>query len=395
MTVPPAVVGRMDARTRDYLRGRFGDFYRRQSLDLPPAAAEREWGWIPFSGGGTTMVRHRSLFDVGNPGGFLRSERPRHVYLSAGRYDDPGAGSMDAKGWREADLVFDLDADHLPGVDPERDSVAEMLAACKEALWRLLDLLERDFGFERTQVVFSGGRGYHVHVRDDGVRVLDGPARREVVDYLIAEDVAYEDVQRSVVSGTATKRVLAADGGWGRRAHERLASLLGTVRDAEEPAAMERLTGFEGIGDTRAERVYRAAVDRFDAIREGDVEVGGPGMRTLARACLERAIREDRAPVDEPVTTDINRLIRLPGSLHGGTGLVVRRLDRDEITGFDPLSDAIAEPFRDHRIRIETGAERTLAFGGETLTIDRGVTTVQEPVGIFLMAQGKATKAAE
>jgi len=385
----------MDARTREYLMGRFGDFYRRHPPDLPPAAADREWGWIPFSSGGTTMVRHRSLFDVGDPGAFLENERPRHVYLSAGRYDEPGAGSMDAKGWRGADLVFDLDADHLPGVDPARDSVAEMLATCKDALWRLLDLLERDFGFEETRVVFSGGRGYHIHVRHEPVRALDSTARREVVDYLLAEGLEYEDVQRSVVSGTATKRVLAADGGWGRRAHERLLSLLDEVRGADEAAAIARLTEFEGVGDTRAERVYRAAVDRFDAIREGDVEVGGPGMRTLARACLERAIREDRAPVDEPVTTDVNRLIRLPGSLHGGTGLVVRRLDRDEIAGFDPLSDAIADPFRGHEIRIETDEQRTLTFDGETLTIDPGVTLVEEPVGVFLMARGEARKAAE
>jgi len=385
----------MDQRTRDYLRGRFGDVYRRQPPELPPAATEREWGWIPFSAGGTTMVRHRSIFDVGDLGEFLTGERPRHVYFSAGRYDDPGVGTMDAKGWRGADLVFDLDADHLPGVDPECDDVAEMLATCKEALLRLLDLLERDFGIDAPEVVFSGGRGYHVHVREEAVRELDREARREVVDYLLAEGVDDEDVQRNVVSDTATKRVLAADGGWGRRTHERLVELLAAIRGMDEAAARKRLREFEGIGETRAERVYRAATDRWAAVRDGDVEVGGPGMRTLARACFERAVREEHAPIDEPVTTDVNRLIRLPGSLHGGTGLVVRRIERDAVEAFDPLSDAVAEPFRGHEITIDCPEERTLAFDGETLTIEAGVSHVRESVGVFLMARGEAGKAPE
>ncbi|MFB6149644.1 MAG: DNA primase small subunit domain-containing protein, partial [Halobacteriales archaeon] len=162
----------MEERTRAYLRGRFRDHYRRVSPTLPPAAERREWGYIPWTGGsGTTMVRHQSLLDIGDLGDFLQRQRPQHVYFSAGRYQTPGAGTMDAKGWQGSDLIFDLDADHLPDVTPEEDSYRSMLAACKDALLRLLDFLRADFGFDDSQlaVVFSGGRGYHVHVRADAV----------------------------------------------------------------------------------------------------------------------------------------------------------------------------------------------------------------------------------
>src|SRR6056297_762462 len=160
----------MDERTREYLRGRFADYYRAAEIAPPPAANEREWGHIPWTpGAGTTMVRHQSQLDLGDIGGFLTRTAPRHVYFSAARYDDPGASTMAAKGWRGADLIFDLDADHLPGVDEAEASYAEMLEACKDALQRLLDLLREDFGFtdDELLVVFSGGRGYHVHVRND------------------------------------------------------------------------------------------------------------------------------------------------------------------------------------------------------------------------------------
>ncbi|MFW5896431.1 MAG: DNA primase small subunit domain-containing protein, partial [archaeon] len=208
----------MEPRTRAYLRGRFRDHYRRVAPSVPPAANEREWGFIPWSEGGTTMVRHRSMLDLGDLGDFLARKRPRHVYFSAGRYRDPGAGTMNEKGWREADLVFDLDADHLPGVDPEADSYAEMLATCKDALFRLLDFLEDDFGFEDLSIVFSGARGYHVHVRDEGVRTLGREARREIVDYVRGVGVDFERVVESEpVAGMgretpAHKRSLSTEG---------------------------------------------------------------------------------------------------------------------------------------------------------------------------------------
>ena len=51
----------MDRRTREYLQGRFGDYYRSATLSLPPAADARELGPIPFTDGGPTMVRHPTL----------------------------------------------------------------------------------------------------------------------------------------------------------------------------------------------------------------------------------------------------------------------------------------------------------------------------------------------
>jgi DNA primase small subunit len=56
--------------------------------------------------------------------------------------------------------------------------------------------------------------------------------------------------------------------------------------------------------------------------------------------------------IDEPVTRDIKRLIRLPGSLHGKTGLKVVTLTRDEMADFDPLRDAVPEVFPDRPVKV-------------------------------------------
>jgi len=390
----------MNERTRAYLRGRFGDYYRRSDRPLPPAAERREWGYIPWSAGGTTMIRHKSVLDIGDVEGFLARERPRHVYFSAGRYRDPGAGSMGEKDWLASDLVFDLDADHLPGVDPDDGSYGEMLAACKAELWDLLDVLEEDFGFEEAQIVFSGGRGYHVHVRDRSVRELGRDARKEIVAYVRGADLAFEDLLTTeLVAGLgrstpADKRTLDPTGGWSRRVHGRLVSLLDDLLAMEEAEALARLETFEGIGEGRASAILRAAETNYEAIGAGNVDVH-PAFLTLARRLFERTLREESAAIDEPVTTDINRLIRFPGSLHGGTGLAVTPIEREELASFDPLVDAVPERFVGREVRISGDGGADVELRGETFSIPDAVTTVPEYAAVFLMARGRAEKEKE
>ena len=385
----------MEARTRTYLEGRFGDYYRRSGVSLPPAADRREWGHIPWSAGATTMIRHQSLLDLGDLDDFLHRTAPRHVYFSSARFTDPGAGSMDEKGWQSADLVFDLDADHLPGVDPETTSYAEMLAACKQELLNLLSFLDDDLGFEQTTVVFSGGRGYHVHVRDPQVRGLDSEARREIVDYVRAIDLDREGLITTESHQGTTRRVLRRRGGWGARVHRRLIDLAETLREMDESDALDRLQELEGIGAGRAETILGQLEHNFDAIRAGNVEAGGPGTRILVDALAEEAIEAETAPIDEPVTTDTKRLIRLPGSLHGGSGLVVTPLERSELDDFRPLADAIPERFRGRDIRISVTDPGPVTFDGDTFTIPEGDQAVEECLGVFLMSRGRAEKRTE
>jgi DNA primase small subunit len=386
----------MEAQTRAYLRGRFGDHYRRTGVTPPPDASEREWGYVPWTEGpGETMVRHRSLLDLGDLPGFLERERPKHVYFSAGRYEDPGAATMSGKGWRSSDLIFDLDADHLPAVQPGEDSYAEMLASCKDALLRLLDFLETDFAFEDLTVVFSGGRGYHVHVRDEAVQGLESTARREIVDYVRGIGLDHDALIRTEMRGNVTARRLQTEGGWGRRVHERLLEEVAALREISETAAVERLQELERIGEGRAKTIYGAVQENPDAFEAGNLEAGGVGMRELVKTLIGEVEAAQQAPIDEPVTTDTNRLIRLPGSIHGGSGLAVQRIARNAIDDFDPLVDAVPETFVGQDITVELDAGETVELAGDTFTLDAGEQSVPEYLGVFLMCRGRAAKGPE
>ncbi|WP_254863176.1 DNA primase small subunit PriS [Halovivax gelatinilyticus] len=391
----------MEERTRAYLRGRFRDYYRRAEITPPPDATDREWGYIPWTDGpDTRMVRHRSLLDLGDIESFLARERPRHVYFSAGRYDLPGAGSMSEKGWRDSDLIFDLDADHLPGVTLGEDSYAEMLAKCKDALYRLLDFLDDDFGFDDLEIVFSGGRGYHVHVRDERVRHLDREHRREIVDYVRGIGLEYDElIETETVAGLGRKtpterRMLTTSGGWGERVHDRFVDYLDELLAMDEEAALTELQSFDGIGEGKAKAALNAAKNNREAIEDGNVTVH-TAVSQLAERFVDRTVEAENAPIDEPVTTDTNRLIRLPGSLHGGSALAVRRIDRADLESFEPLVDAVPETFTGHDIRVTVSRGGEIELGGDTFTVTDGDQSLPEYVALFLMARGRAEKEKE
>jgi len=391
----------MEERTRAYLRGRFRDHYRRTEITPPPAANEREWGYIPWTEGpDTTMVRHRSLLELGDLEEFLVRKRPQHVYFSAGRFRDPGASSMHEKDWQSADLVFDLDADHLPSVTLGEDSYAEMLAKCKDALFRLLEFLEDDFGFEALEIVFSGGRGYHVHVRDENILHLKREHRREVVDYVRGIGMDFDElIETETVAGLGRKtpterRTLEIGGGWGARTHAHLMDYIDELLALDDEDALARLQEFDGIGEGKANATLNAARNNREQLEAGNVTVH-TAVAQLAERFATQAVERDNAPIDEPVTTDTNRLIRLPGSLHGGSGLKTVRLERDELDAFDPLTDAVPDTFRGHEITVDVTRGGEVELGGDSFTVSEGDQSLPEYVAVFLMARGRAEKEKE
>lgn len=387
----------MEERTVSYLKARFRDYYRHTDLTEPPKSINREWGIIPWTADDDApMFRHKSVLEYGSMSEMLVETSPCHAYFSAARYDAPSEETMSDKGWKGADLVFDLDADHLPGVG-EDDTVANRLETCKQELLLLLDFLERDFGFENMNVVFSGGRGYHVHVRSDDVLDLDGDARSDIVDYVRGHNLTYGDVtveatevNDDLPSGPA--RTLSTWGGWGRRVHETVIDECRRLADMERADALESLQEYDGIAEKNAEKIMSYIENNRDTIESEIFSPKGP-VKRYVKKLIPKAVDEWSAAIDDPVTHDVHRLIRIPGSIHGGTGLKVTRLDRDEIDAFKPLVDAVPEEFRTGTITVETTETDEVGFDGETHQIQAGERVeLEEHLAVYLMCRGLARK---
>ncbi|MDG6220751.1 MAG: hypothetical protein QCI38_04800, partial [Candidatus Thermoplasmatota archaeon] len=93
---------------------------------------------------------------------------------------------------------------------------------------------------------------------------------------------------------------------------------------------------------------------------------------------------------DEPVTSDVKRLIRMPGSLHGKSSLKAISMTRDELDEFEPFRDALA--FGDDAIQVEVLKEETCFIGGLKKYYP-GTYEISENHAIFLMCRGAAMPA--
>src|SRR5438445_320866 len=98
--------------TEQLIRRKFQEYYLSLNKEfyIPPHPEEREYGFLLFKE--KFMVRHRAFRDPSVLLGAIRDLVPAHVYFSTAYYQEPTA-AMEEKGWKGADLVFDIDADHL------------------------------------------------------------------------------------------------------------------------------------------------------------------------------------------------------------------------------------------------------------------------------------------
>lgn len=370
----------MRPATREFLRQRFVDYYARAHLIPPPALPEREWGMVPFSEPGEVrMRRHMSFADRGQLEQYIRGVAPAHVYYSSAYYSAPGAPTMQEKNWIGADLIFDLDADHLM-----RGEFHLMLDRVREETGKLLDMLTDELGFSPGDMAlaFSGGRGYHIHIRDLSVRQWGSRERREIIDYVCGTGL----------DPAILLREDRLESGWARRYLCACRRYLAGIVSGDREEVMERLTGVEGIGPRRAEQFVENAgaliadIDArrplpvarnrtFDLLRQHDPVFG-------------ELVREQAALADEPVTTDTKRLIRMPTTLHGGTGFRVTPLETGELMDFDPLVDAVV--FGERNIKVDAPRPLTLRMLENEYRVPKGVGTVPEAVAVFLCARGLA-----
>src|SRR5207245_7573279 len=69
--------------------------------------------------------------------------------------------------------------------------------------------------------------------------------------------------------------------------------------------------------------------------------VKGFGLSTWKSLSL-KAVDRGSAKIDTVVTTDVHRLIRLPGTLNGHTGLLTMDVPRERLDECDPFGDSRA-----------------------------------------------------
>jgi DNA primase small subunit len=407
-------VARVEA-SREFVFQRFSEFYRdpQTVIPQPPSSQQREFAYLMFKE--RFMVRHRRFSGISNLRAVLADTIPSDVYHSCAYYENPDY-DMDKKGWIGSDLVFDIDADHIPtkcnkvhdeftctkcgftgrGLIPETCPACEntkfeaktwpcdlCIEASRVEAAKLIDMLEKDFGFaqDELRVFFSGHRGYHVHVETEAVRSLDAMARKEIVDYVtgLGLSILDKDLHERKPQKASAKKFMLHDFGWNRR-------LKVGMQDFLLSATREDLHAV-GIKSPALLKNKDAVIKR--AISDGRWEsINGVSVATWLK--LAEHIREEQASkIDTVVTTDIHRLIRMNGTLHGKTGLKKIEFPAKDLQSFDPFTGAVAFKKGEATVLVSDAPEFRL--DGRTWGPYRNK-TVELPtaVAVMLICKGRA-----
>jgi DNA primase small subunit len=378
----------MDEYSSQMIQRYFKEYYFRfgSRIKTPSEIERREFGYLPFGG---MMTRHLGFKDMGDLRALLVKEAPAGVYCSNSFYDDPSA-EMHLKGWKKAELIFDIDSDALNqpckkvhdiwlckgcgkreyGLRPEscpsckNNRILELSWACtqcidaaKKETFKLLDFLEFDFGIasSRTKVYFSGNAGYHITVEKSQLEDLDTHGRAELADYLSGRGLSADVLD--------SRRLAPSDPGW----RGRIARYIRDVPQNDNLFANSQVTYEQRLSEV---------INEFSSKK--------------VEAFMDRVVSDNSVHIDAMVTTDIHRIFRMAETLNNKTGLVKRECEKD-LSSFDPLIEAIALKEDDRKVEVVVDLSPKVELGGSSFGPFKSEATILPLfVAVYLMSKGAA-----
>jgi DNA primase small subunit len=180
-----------------------------------------------------------------------------------------------------------------------------------------------------------------------------------------------------------------SDGGWNGRISRGIIKIMEDTKEMEQEKAIAHLISFTGITKRSAEQfLHDLTTEKITRIKEGNLDQSTSIKKIFMKGAVQLSAMH-AAGTDEPVTADIKRLIRLPGSLHGKTGLKVQSLTLDDLPNFNPLTDAVV--FGDDKIQVNIKEKIDITIKEQRYKLDQGDAQVPEYLAVFLIARGLAS----
>lgn len=369
----------MNEKERRFVQRHVQTVYQKK-VSTPPAVNQREFGfgWI-----NKIDFRHRGFVSTWEFEQFVRQEAPLFMSYSLAYYRYPEKQPMAEKDFQGADVVFDLDAskqkhDHQPVW------CQTCLNDIHQQALQLKDMLQDDFGFQ-PKIVFSGQKGFHVHIQSQNVMQLSRDARRQLAQYVAAEglnaqtlfpetshDLEHRFKPVQTLQGPSQKST-----GWAAKIYHRVRQ---AVKDQD--LSTLRRYGFSRKTLTAIEQGPATALKQLDAGQWSALIGKDREPNTAALISDVQVIQTDKA-----VTYDLSRLIRVPGSIHGSTGFIAKPLENPE--SFH-VKDVIAFDSQ-QQTTVIARQDLEFEFLDQTWSLPRArFSEVPLPLGLFLICQEKA-----
>ncbi|MGH9994593.1 MAG: DNA primase small subunit domain-containing protein, partial [Nitrososphaeraceae archaeon] len=306
---------------------------------------------------------------------------------SNAQYDFPVL-PISEKGWRGADLIFDIDLKDLDlkcrlshsymacfscrscyflGSEDRcpkcgSNNFAEVTLPCdrcinglKNEVSKLHHFLVSDIGIspEKITTYFSGNNGFHVHVLDESFNDLNSQARADLAAYIMGLGILADviGVRKDTHNDFRVRFPLGGlDYGWRKRISDKL-----------------------GISITSQRKLTKLVKEL------GDIEQFRKRVADIAK---EMGVR-----IDSQVTTDVHRVFRMPGTLNSKSGLT-KTLSLD-LNSFDPFDESCQLSSREVAVEIMLPRLK-LRLKGERFNLGEEIVRVPIFIGVYLISKGLA-----
>ncbi|MBI1661968.1 MAG: DNA primase [Nitrosopumilus sp.] len=301
-------------------------------IKVPERTSEREFGYQKFNSG---MTRHLSIKNDKELHLLFMQNIPSDVYCSNGYYTFPNL-PMNEKDWKEADLIFDIDAkdlnlpcriDHTVAVCSDCNEISKTYDKCtkcnstklekkslpclncingsKNQVEKLIEVLVNDFVIskENIHVYFSGNEGFHIHVYNSQFQKIGSRERSELTDYIMFNGMIPETFGMKKFKPNRSDFPDINEKGWrGRFAKE-----------------------FFGSKSNRSKLISSFVKNPLDEY---------PSFKNT----LQTVSKKIGVKIDPNVTMDIHRIFRLPGSINSKSGLT--KIHCEDLEKFDAYTDS-------------------------------------------------------
>ncbi len=353
----------------NYVRNKFKNYYLNNRVSSVVSPEAREFGIGDF--GKKISARHLFFNSITDFNFYLKANVPFHISYSVGYFKYPEKRPMEAKEWTGADIVYEFDADdfdlpcknehdtwvcknevcnktgygHLDKctecgspVEVIEWTCEKCLGKAKEETLKLIDMLVEDFSLDPNYFIisFSGSKGYHVRITDPKIIPLSKASRAIMMHYILGNDINLEKLgftidkkQWSIPSPDKAK-------GWGKKI---LNYLITIIRDSNEKELKSKLN----ITSQKAKLIYENKEVILNKMYHNSILWSDfTSQDKFWSNFLYQAIENIKLKIDPSVAQDIYKIVRVPDTIHGGTGFLAKSIkDEEELKGFDPFKDPI------------------------------------------------------
>jgi len=368
------------SKEAEFLEKHFGNYYSKNRVSIS-SVENREFGYGVF--GRKIANRNVAFSTEAEMNSFLRNQKPLFFSYSNAYYKFPDRRPMQNKELIKADIVYEFDADDLSDVKEINGYEwfsKENINDTKKQIFRLIEFLEKDFAFATTGLAinFSGKAGYHLHLRNEEIQHLSKQARIELVDYLTGAGIYFDNLGYNLDTLTCGK----GKGRWKERINSGLKDFF--EKDKKEISEIT-LTPV-----SKLKNLLNSKEEMFKSLDRGYLLPLSPRKsKGFWNSVLEHVMKEQMLPIDRQTSIDMNKIIRVPQTLHGTTGFIAKTVPIENLKEFDPHRDAVV--FGEEKVRLFIKKAPKFSLKGESFGPYDGE-EIELPLFVAVYLLGKGAK---